>query len=89
MATYDELSKFLDEYDPQQPQQQQQPGADFSVSQQQLSPYEQMVRDRYGTLEQMQGQQAQEQPGLLGGFLNKTVKTPLFFGHFYIAEKQA
>lgn len=73
MATYDELSKFLDEYESQP--QQQQPGADFSMpqqgsgllagsTQQPLSPYEQMVRERYGAPEQMQAQNA-EQPTFL------------------------
>ena len=65
MASYEELSKFLDDYNPQQ----QQLGVNSfdGNTPQQLTPYEQMMRDTYGTPE-MQAQQ-QEQPGLLGGFV--------------------
>ena len=65
MATYDELSKFLDDYDPQQ----QQLGVGGGA--QQLSPYEQMVRERYGTPEQLQQANVQAGGGLLDNGLTR------------------
>lgn len=72
MATYEELSKFLDDYDPQQPAVQQPQGGGLLANApqpQQLSPYEQMVRERYGVPGQMPAQNA-EQPGYVDAFLN-------------------
>ena len=63
MATYDELSKFLDDYNPQQ----EQLGVNFNAPDQD-SPYQQMVRERYETPEQAQVQNT-EQPGYLSGLL--------------------
>ena len=69
MATYEELSKFLDEYTTQQPPF----GAEGAA--QQLSPYEQMVRERYGTPENAQAQQ--DKPGLIGAFLRGAASNAL------------
>ena len=68
MASYEELSKFLDDYNPQQ----QQLGVNSfgGNTPQQLTPYEQMMRDNYGAPE-MQAQQ-QESPGLFGSIFSSS-----------------
>lgn len=64
MATYDELSKYLDEYEagPQQ----QQLGVNFNAPEQEETPYQKMIRENYGAPAQVQ----QEEPGLLGSVAN-------------------
>ena len=64
MATYDELSKYLDEYEASP--QQQQLGVNFNAPDQEETPYQKMIRENYGAPAQVQ----QEEPGLLGSVAN-------------------
>ena len=69
MATYEELLKSLDDYNPQQ----QQLGVNSfdGNTPQQLTPYEQMMRDTYGTPEmQAQQQENAEREGLFNNLIN-------------------
>ena len=85
MATYEELLKSLDDYNPQQQQLGVNSFGGGMPQQQQLTPYEQMMRERFGTPET---QTPQESSGLLGSIFSSSpaqqqnAEEPSYLGSF-------